>query len=392
MEEIIRPHRTSEGSGPNGLGDPLAPTGDTHAYVVSGPYAEQLPVGGMSVGEIRRRYGDRFDLDPQSQAILDGNQADENATVQPGQMLMFIRRAGEKGSQRISIEGDQFTAISPEGEKATIPFRRLMELVNPPRMDTGSAILPDGIKAILARGPVTIMVHETPPRVFNLKWIAADSPAHYGPEAKYRSVRIALPYLVVLAVFHSRRGCRLYLTSANECFFRSGPLSSLDDGLLYPALLNCSKFDPPAGKPLSWICTQYLMRSNLSPQETGDTNQGIRRSLQALLHCLLETGFNYSSEDHEAASWFSESTGQDERIATIERWEQETEKDPNFVLDVPWLEGGMSLDEVTQRVFHNLEVNRGGPTSASDLARLIFNSNGRSRTRRARQTILELFA
>ena len=59
MEEIIRPHRTSEGSGPNGLGDPLAPTGDTHAYVVSGPYAEQLPVGGMSVGEIRRRYGDR---------------------------------------------------------------------------------------------------------------------------------------------------------------------------------------------------------------------------------------------------------------------------------------------------------------------------------------------
>jgi len=94
MEEIIRPHRTSEGSGPSGLGDPLAPTGNPDAYVVSGHYAEQLPVGGMSVGEIRRRYGDRFDLDPQSQAYLDGNQADENATVQPGQMLMFTRRSG----------------------------------------------------------------------------------------------------------------------------------------------------------------------------------------------------------------------------------------------------------------------------------------------------------
>lgn len=392
MEEIIRPRRTSEGSGPSGLGDPLAPTGNPDAYVVSGPYSEQLPVGGMSVGEIRRRYGDRFDLDPHSQAILDGSPADENATVQPGQLLMFIRRAGEKGRQQICIEEDQVTATSPEGETATVPLGRLLELMNPVRMDTGCAVLPDGVKAILTSGPVSIWVHETPPRVFNLKWIAADSPAHYGPETEYRSVRIALPYLLVLAVFHTKPGDQPVLTKANECFFRTEPLRSLQDPLLYPALLNCSKFEPPEGKPLSWICTQHLLRSSLRPEPDLDQNQRIRRSLQGLLHCLLETGFNYSSEHHEAASWFSESTGQDERIATIERWEQETAKDPNFVLDLPWLEVDLSLEAVAQRIFRNLNVRCTGPSSAGDLARLIFNSNGRSRTQRVRQTIMELFA
>ena len=65
--------------------------------VSSGPYAEQLPVGNMTVGEIRRRFRDRFDLDPNSQAVLNGNDVGDNVVVRPGQALMFTRRAGEKG-------------------------------------------------------------------------------------------------------------------------------------------------------------------------------------------------------------------------------------------------------------------------------------------------------
>ena len=65
--------------------------------VSSGPYAEQLPVGNMTVGEIRRRFRDRFDLDPNSQAVLNGNDVSDDVLVRPGQALMFTRRAGEKG-------------------------------------------------------------------------------------------------------------------------------------------------------------------------------------------------------------------------------------------------------------------------------------------------------
>jgi hypothetical protein len=65
--------------------------------VSHGPYSERLPVADMSVGEIRARYHDRFDLDPASEAILDGTPVSDDTTVKAGQMLMFVHRTGEKG-------------------------------------------------------------------------------------------------------------------------------------------------------------------------------------------------------------------------------------------------------------------------------------------------------
>ena len=67
------------------------------AMVSHGPYAEALPVGGMSVREVRRRFGDRLDIDPESIPIIDGEQATEDTVVGEGQSLIFTRRAGEKG-------------------------------------------------------------------------------------------------------------------------------------------------------------------------------------------------------------------------------------------------------------------------------------------------------
>ena len=65
--------------------------------VVHGPYAEQLPVAGETVGRIRTMFADRFDLDPLSQAIIDGREVDDDTIVEAGQLLMFVKRAGEKG-------------------------------------------------------------------------------------------------------------------------------------------------------------------------------------------------------------------------------------------------------------------------------------------------------
>jgi hypothetical protein len=78
----------------DGLGD------DGLATVSSGPYAEQLPVANMTVGAIRARFRDRFDIDPRSQAVLAGNEVGDETIVRPGQLLMFLRRAGEKGARR----------------------------------------------------------------------------------------------------------------------------------------------------------------------------------------------------------------------------------------------------------------------------------------------------
>lgn len=100
MNERTRPdperHGTPGGDQP--LFD-VVPDGHLPVTVSSGPYVEQLPVGNLSVGEIRRRFRDRFDLDPHSQAVLDGHDVGDDVVVRPGQALLFTRRAGEKGKR-----------------------------------------------------------------------------------------------------------------------------------------------------------------------------------------------------------------------------------------------------------------------------------------------------
>jgi hypothetical protein len=68
------------------------------AVVGSGIYSERLPVGGLSVADIRQRFADRLDIDPSATAVLDGNAVDDEQTaVHTGQTLVFVRWAGEKG-------------------------------------------------------------------------------------------------------------------------------------------------------------------------------------------------------------------------------------------------------------------------------------------------------
>ena len=105
QERTISPTETSGPAGAAGIFDDSNEEGGL-AVVTSGVYAEQIPVGGMSVGEIRRRYADRFDIDPRSQAVIDGQDVGDEVVVRAGQTLMFTHRAGEKGQELVSCSGD----------------------------------------------------------------------------------------------------------------------------------------------------------------------------------------------------------------------------------------------------------------------------------------------
>ena len=83
----------SGGMWDQGDNDPAA----AMATVTHGPYAEQIPVADMTVSQIRQRYGDRFDIDPDSLPYIEGEPVGDDTIVQSGQVLMFARRAGEKG-------------------------------------------------------------------------------------------------------------------------------------------------------------------------------------------------------------------------------------------------------------------------------------------------------
>jgi hypothetical protein len=245
----------------------------------------------------------------------------------------------------------------------------LLERGGPGVVDTRDLMLPDGVKWVVSRGAHTVFVHQTPPAVHILKWIAADSPARYGPNSTYRKVTIALPYVLMFAAFGPLRGGgRLRLGQGNECFFRSEPLRSPDDKLCYPALLNCSK-SRGRRKPLSWICSQKLTHTRMSPQ--AGNNERVRHGIADLKRCLLDTGFNYSSDDHEESSWFTETTKVDPRVSTIEKWEEATRKDPMFVFDVPWIKVGKSVREVAERILDLCAGRAGRPRTSHDLARVL---------------------
>jgi len=96
MQEQRRSGAPREGGASPGIwGDVF----DGSAATVShGPYEERLPVAGMTVGQVRERFRDRFDIDPQAQAFVDGNEVGDDTVVQTGQQVLFARRAGEKGT------------------------------------------------------------------------------------------------------------------------------------------------------------------------------------------------------------------------------------------------------------------------------------------------------
>src|ERR1035437_385596 len=98
---------------------PGIPT-DKNVNVSSGPYAEDLPVAGMTVEQVRQRFSDRLDIDGQSQSIINGTPVEGSRILEVGENLMFVRHAGEKGVQTITIEGQKATAYSSESSTASM--------------------------------------------------------------------------------------------------------------------------------------------------------------------------------------------------------------------------------------------------------------------------------
>jgi len=287
---------------------------------------------------------------------------------------MQEKKALGEAMTEITIRGNTARVKTREGSTHSLPLGELLDRVAKRRIDTCGMILPKECRLVYTRGAVTILVCEYPPGPRSLRWIAQDSRARFGPTATYRTVRLSLPYVIVFAVFEDA-----ILTMANECFFRTLPLDDLDrqNSLHFPALLNCSRFKPPDGKPLSWICTQNLDLTDIVCQET--PVRRFRAGLKSLRSCLFETGFNYSSEEHEYSSWYTESRNVDPRIATVDRWHDETEKEPYFALDVEWLEAEITVAELAERIFANQHVRDDQIRSGQQLARLIINHSKNSK-------------
>jgi hypothetical protein len=275
--------------------------------------------------------------------------------------------------ERLAVEGDWVFAVSPEGQRSAMRVPDLVALLAPPEVP-GRLCLPEGSRAALPLPRGFAVVWEAAPRVWPFRWIAPDSPRRFGPGTRYREVRLALPYVLVLAVFETSPHGGFALSGANECFFRNARLRSMEDEVRYPALLNCSKFADPEGHPLSWICTQHLDLSDLA-SDGSSPDALVERSLRRLVTHLFDSGFNESSDVHEGASWFSETVRSevDARIRSVETWHDATAADPCFAIEVDWLPTGRTLRQVLDRIAAQQSPSPARVRSGGDLARLVFD-------------------
>jgi hypothetical protein len=269
----------------------------------------------------------------------------------------------------VVIRGDKATVEMPDGRSLTLGVEEMFSRAAQRQIDSCGIRLPREVCFAYSRGDFVILACEYPPGPYPLSWIAEDSPAPYGSSATYRQVTLSLPYVIVLAAFEGS-----LLSSVNECFFRNAPLTEVDEEseLCFPALLNCSHFVPPEGKPLSWICTQNADRRPIAREK--DSRKRIAVGLNVLRHCLFEQSFNMSSDYHEFSSWYSESRGIDDRISTATRWHEETIKDRYMGLDVAWLPANETLKSVVERMFQNQGLTKDGICHARQLARVIVNN------------------
>jgi hypothetical protein len=94
------PHESLFSVGPQPFSDGFAPAatgGERHVEVIHGVFAHSLPLVGMSIGQARSELQERMHIDPDAVPVLDGQEVDEDTVLAEGQVLNFVKRAGEKG-------------------------------------------------------------------------------------------------------------------------------------------------------------------------------------------------------------------------------------------------------------------------------------------------------
>lgn len=292
----------------------------------------------------------------------------------------------------IVIEDGVVRTETPEGRRLELPLEQWLAGWQRPRFDHGCTPLPRGTVAFSTVRDGVILAHESAPCVRRLLWLAEDSPEPFGSDAVYREVALALPFVVVLAVFLRDESGRLRLSQHSEAFFRNGPLTDGSDPLHYPALPNCSRVSPNERRPLSWICVQHLKLEG--GQRGQDDVACLRHGLSALLTHFYLSGFNRSSEVHEGSSWWegTRKAGVDPRLADLASWERASAEDPSFAVEVPWISTGLSLTQMFERMARRLDRHEDPLPGIHDLLRPLLNdSSDAEAARRLRRRLLTGF-
>jgi hypothetical protein len=264
---------------------------------------------------------------------------------------------------RLEIEDDKVIYRTGPWSVLAAPLREVLAAAA--RRDDCEAFpdaIPDGLRFHRRRGDVEVVVLEEPPAVRTVRWLRDDSPAPFGPLARYQTARLAFPYVVM--ILGLRAGA---LTGRGQCFYRVTPLQDLADPLLFPNLRNVAH----AHGQLAWVCLRK-MKVDLASLPWTEKVRQIREH-------FWQAGFNSSCE----TSYWQTMRDVDPRVASIAAWEEATDRDRFFPLRVAWRAAGVAVGAVMDETVRALDP-PGLPRTARDLIPLLTDFARTVRRRRAK--------
>lgn len=245
--------------------------------------------------------------------------------------------AGHQDS--IEIKGRQVT-LKVNGVVSTkVPLATLVKaLQGSGDLELFPGILPEGVKYVARRGRFTVVVIEQLAMARTVFVPLQDSPT--SEKCAVESVRrwLSFPYLYLLILFHGPA-----LANCQQAFYRTEPLTSLDDKLY------CCNL-PNVGAPGErvrlryWLCLQNMRDVRRLPWPDKIVN---------IVSYLWQSGWNWDFERHELQSMFSyyRQCNFDKRVCSFKLWETETKKDPLFTLRVKWEPTNLTVSTAIEELF-----------------------------------------
>jgi len=211
---------------------------------------------------------------------------------------------------------------------------------------------PEGTRFILSYGEHTSVVVEQKPQVrtvlFYSGFIRNDEISTHDIESQTESIgrsrglRLAFPYVIFLTRLWRGRYDGLHV------FYSKKPLASLDESVFLPNLPNIDN---------SSVCLGI-----------GDL-QGttIRAKVEEIIAHFWQSQFN-----NDYRSGYEAAAMRDERLQNVIRWQEESQKDPNFVLDVGWIDTMTTIRQLIQRSAERADVS----TDLRALINVVLNESG----------------
>ncbi len=228
---------------------------------------------------------------------------------------------------RILLKKDWAFCVASWGNRYRLPLTSFLKRLRQTLVFSSPLLPGPGVRFYAHWGQQCLLVYEEPPGQRTIR-------IRYKKERGYFT--LALPYVIFIPRFirpaHANGQLALNHLSV---YFRTKPLASLKDKLLYPPLPNIEGKAKNPHQP-DFVCQHDYLLPGLSLAQAVE---------QVLTHFWQDTFLEDEMQD-DYFNYYRRSKTLDRRLRSFLAWQTASERNPLFVLQAKWWETRLTLDRI----------------------------------------------